>query len=391
MFEAICIREHRDTREPIDLGLLAEALLFYRSVRIILDLGSLRQLARALGPDLLVEYIDSRRVTFSYLQGLPTVVTRNDRFHASRTVLSPKFELGYVAPFAMTEAFGNSDNARRAADRIIAATETIDPMAPDVRWRLGGAWDNPAYVLEAVKRTIRRLAPNYPDINSVRFDLPRHGTEFEVATNLNFALLDKLHHGGVMPPKPTITPLDLLNKIDIAAELFFAARYDSEFAVDPVKSDLIQLYMGQAMSRARSEGAQGRFQDFVFDDGRAVAAAITTGARSFRDLLQLLDRADKFRRWLHGVSPDRDAVKEYFREVTRDTWADSLPVKLLRWVLFTALSAGAEVVGGPIAGMAVGGIDAFLIEHLMKGWKPDQFVRTHLQQFVDGRRSTPEG
>lgn len=73
----------------------------------------------------------------------------------------------------MKEVCGTSPDARRVADRIVAHTDTIDPGSAEVRGRLSGAWDNSAYVLESVKRTIRRFAPSYPGIDSIRFELPR--------------------------------------------------------------------------------------------------------------------------------------------------------------------------------------------------------------------------
>lgn len=103
-------------------------------------------------------------------------------------------------------------------------------------------------------------------------------------------------------------------------------------------------------------------------------------------MLRLVTSGLKFKDWLKKSSQDGDVVKEYCREVTRAEWADKLPPKAARWAIFAAASTAAGVLLSPLTGAVVGaGLsvgDSFLVDKLIKGWKPNQFVNGPLKEFV---------
>ena len=65
MFESIIIRNKRnlDAGKAIDMGFLAEALIFYQSVKIIADEGILKQLIHECGHKILLELIENKYLT----------------------------------------------------------------------------------------------------------------------------------------------------------------------------------------------------------------------------------------------------------------------------------------------------------------------------------------
>lgn len=89
----------------------------------------------------------------------------------------------------------------------------------------------------------------------------------------------------------------------------------------------------------------------------------------------------------------KDLLKEYFKEATAATWVDGLPVKSLRWSVFTAIGLGVDALGaggvGTIAATALGAADTFLLDRLLKGWKPTQFIEA-LRPFVVTRDHSPQ-
>jgi hypothetical protein len=107
--------------------------------------------------------------------------------------------------------------------------------------------------------------------------------------------------------------------------------------------------------------------------------------KSFDDLLKLLDKAAKFKAWLKNQKPDENLCKNYLREVTASTWIEKLPAKSLRWTLFTGAGLAADSVGaggiGTAIGVGVSAADAFLLDKIIKGWKPNHFVNEHLTNF----------
>ena len=167
-----------------------------------------------------------------------------------------------------------------------------------------------------------------------------------------------------------------------------AADADAELAVSPVYSRLTSLKLESVIRRRqRSANNIAAFQDLVFDDGRSIADSINRNAKRLKDVLPVLMRAQKFREWLRTRQPDADLVKEYFRAVTSESWIDKLPNKFMRWSVFTGAGIALDALGaggiGTAAGVALGAADTFLIDRIVKGWKPDRFVNASLKEFVE--------
>ena len=78
MFEYITIRRqnHSGDQSPLDLGFLAEAMLFYSRVRIIADSGIFRQLVFSLGAELLIEFLEEGFFELTYLENGLGIQTR---------------------------------------------------------------------------------------------------------------------------------------------------------------------------------------------------------------------------------------------------------------------------------------------------------------------------
>ena len=59
-------------------------------------------------------------------------------------------------------------------------------------------------------------------------------------------------------------------------------------------------------------------------------------------------------------------------------WADNLPPKTLRWLIFTAAGIPLSLA----AAVGLGAADTFLLDKLIKGWKPNQFIEGPLKDFL---------
>jgi hypothetical protein len=73
--------------------------------------------------------------------------------------------------------------------------------------------------------------------------------------------------------------------------------------------------------------------------------------------------------------------------VTKGSWRTGSVTKNLRFVLFNAaqIAAGAAIAGseGALAGVALAATDSYILDRLLTGWKPHQFVRGPLEKFLD--------
>ena len=92
MFESICIHEQAEgPGDPLDLGFLAEALLFYQNVRVAGHGTALRQIVPAFGPDVLFEFLQRGYLSITYLHatnGKRQRVTLSDCIRRTRVSTS---------------------------------------------------------------------------------------------------------------------------------------------------------------------------------------------------------------------------------------------------------------------------------------------------------------
>jgi hypothetical protein len=244
-----------------------------------------------------------------------------------------------------------------------------------------------SYIRTAVAQAVRHLAPEYQVPDPFLFDVVRDGP-FVRVSNINFAALNLIYHRRVDPQHSTISPAYLLSALHQAtAELKMAASANSEMALSPLSTLIADIRLNGALrTRLQSEEALQLFQEFVFDDARAIREAINGGHRNMAELAELVAEAQKFKSWIKGQPEDADMRKAYIAEVGRLSWCDKLPRKSARWAVFTAsgiaLSAVTTPAVGGITSAALNAIDYFLVDKLAQGWKPNQFVEGPLREFL---------
>jgi hypothetical protein len=128
------------------------------------------------------------------------------------------------------------------------------------------------------------------------------------------------------------------------------------------------------------------FQEMRLPEGRKIRECLNSGERNFADFLKVLDNAGRFKQWLAERSPDENLVNEYFKAITTETWIEKLGTKAFRWALTTGLGAAVEAMHPTGLAVAVAqGVslfDATLLDRLLKGWRPNQFVEGKLADFV---------
>ena len=78
MFESICIsRQNVLTGNPLDLGLLAECLVFYREVSVIADVDTFMFLVRVCNPSNISELFEMGNLKIHFFDNMTSVGTHN--------------------------------------------------------------------------------------------------------------------------------------------------------------------------------------------------------------------------------------------------------------------------------------------------------------------------
>lgn len=117
-----------------------------------------------------------------------------------------------------------------------------------------------------------------------------------------------------------------------------------------------------------------------------VASAISSGAKRFRDIEELLEKREPFAKAIRGRDDDTSLAKAYFEEIGNVSW---LTHGTGRGVRFTAFAAAAAVAGlalTPVAGVAVAtglsAMDYFILDALFKGNRCRTFVEGDVAKFL---------
>ena len=396
MFDLITIRrqDYSGTDSPLDLGFLAEAMLFYSRVRVISDPGMLRQLVVSLGPDLLIEFLKEDFLELTYLENNLIVATQNAgtplERHDLGLVSSEKQSLQNYAPTLLQEVTGKQGRGRRLANRI---TDRTEPYSYDEEVKAQTIQDfaDSEYVLSAIKQILTGYAPHYRVPDEFEFSIAQESGLFSVSTNIDFEAANESYHRLVPAEHSTLTSAYLLSLLmTTRSHLSFASENSAELALESVNASLVQLKMSTLLtSRIQSANNLEIFQEFVFDEARAVREAINGGRRCFEDLRDVLKQAREFKKWLVGQDPEEGLLKAYFQESFKDSWIEKLPLKAFRWSVLAlggtigGLAAGPEGAAvGSMAATALSAADTFLLERFTKGWNPSSFVNDRLKPFV---------
>ena len=397
MFESITFKNTVGPGPLLDIGAIAEALVFYGRVSIIGNSATLKELLTGIPPFVVLGLLRDKRLEFHYLADQAAIMSRpttSGRLsHDLMCFSSPQHTIEKVGPEAFRAAAGHTGQARVGSSQFTNLLRPLSHEGFDQKAVLASFLDHRA-TERSVNAVLSLVAPGYTKGEPLRFRIEQQKQGFFVDTNLNFDELNAIYRKTVPPEHSTLSEAYLLALMQGAYEAtYYAATLDSEVAVAPIER-VVQSVSVEAVvqRRTKSEGEIGRFVDLIMNDARTIREAVNSGRVSFLQVVKLLDSADKFRHWLQEQPVDAELVRTYYHAVVKDSWADKLPGKSARWAVFTGLGLAADAIGtapwGTLGGVSISAVDSFLCEKLISGWKPHQFVESELKTlFVGGQRA----
>lgn len=392
MFEKIVLRKS-ETGAAISAGQLAEALLFYQNVHLVIDMGSFGQLIRQIGPGTLLSVLQRGDCTAVYSE--ETLGTHSQAVGPMHTHSLVAFTLtGHdgigtfksreerVAYMLRNEGVPSGDAKRFAKSFLKAAP--VRKLSGDFYLKGGITHaarrdlDDRAFVLAAVD-TALRLTPGAELLAAaLRFDILDSDLGMYVFTNIDFESINR-QRAGMRPPLDPTTAAHMLSHIlEARADLALASFYGGDFVSSEVTSAIVQLRYAEILRRRQlNEDQRANFQQVTLPDYPSLRETIDSGQRTFKDFLTLLDRASRFKEWLKTASVDEGLVRSYMTEVTKEGWIQSVPAKTVRYLFTLALEAHS-----PIVGTAAAIADNFIVDKLLGGWRPNHFVENRLGPFL---------
>lgn len=392
MFEKIILRSS-DSGQPITLGELAEALFFYQNVHVILDYSSLTRFVTSIGMQKLLQLLSRKNVSAVYCEDTLATQTQQHgmiEVHSLASIMvcgdqtvgqlnTRKDRLEYIL-------IGLGHSKRQARVLIEQFRKRVPIRKLTDSYYVEGGILNAAYqdlsdnnfVLEATKRILLKEIGSDLVSSDFKFTLDVYNPNIYVNTNIDFSEVNrKLKQTSSQTD--AITPAHLIQNILVAkADTILAANYGGEFYTSGLSSEIIQLRHNELLKRVNIDKKElNMFKEITIPNFPSIREVINSGMRNFDEFLELLEKSNKFRDWVHGVNPDEKIANAYLNELTSQAWVNKGPTKVLRYVLSTAVGAIE-----PISGAVFSAADTFILEKFAGGWHPSHFVNKQLKPFV---------
>jgi hypothetical protein len=393
MFESICVARDGFIGAPVDFGQLAESLIFYQKVHFLADHETFASLVRTLGSDVVLELCEMDALKIHYAEngtgvgtlyestplerhGLVTFKGQNQNFLNQAT----SFFEGYCGP--------SGKGFRKTLQQFLTVVEPFE-YPQSVLQHLQSELMDRGYIHASVRGLLASLAPEYVQPNPLTFDIcPESSGDFRVETNIDFSLANESYHRRTSPAHSSLSkPFIVSSLLSSRGTIEQSAHLGSDLALGPINSvisanKIASLFKEHDNNRFVLE----RFKEFAVTDSRAIAQAVNSRQRTFADVLALVRQAQKFKDWLKKQGASSELVEEYCREVSRTDWADKLPPKIVRWLLVNvtglAIGAATSPTSAMLVSLGISAADAFLLEKLLRGWRPNQFIDGPLKSFI---------
>lgn len=393
MFKSISFfhNNRTNTQEPIDIGNLVECMLFYGETTVFANRMILSQLLNYFGIEGIIELIEEKLLIIKYSAFVTGIHSNRESkidYHKPVNFYINNASLQVDIIELCQNITGKKGKGRRIGNRL---KEVILPNEPEnlVIESTKETILNQDLILASSKSIITDLIPEPIDLSSSVFITENTENGITVETNFNFPEINKLYHKYIPESHSSISPASILGHILASEnELWLASNNSSELSSSLITSNLIPKKVEHLINNnIKSNEQLNRFNDFVLDESKSLREFINEKNANPQDIITLLKKARKFKKWISGVDANQDLVKEYYKEVTKETWVDKLPGKTTRWSIFTGVGIATDLLLtggiGTIVGTGIGAFDNFVVDKLIQGWKPNQFVREELKSFIE--------
>jgi hypothetical protein len=392
LFEKIVLRRS-EVGSALTVGEIAEAILFYQNVHLVLDYGSLIGLIKKIGMPTLLSLLSRPNVSAVYCE--ETLGTRTD-------TVGPLQIHEFVAfMFAGDQTVGQLKGIKKRLEHIVErqgykkkqAQKLVERFRRHVPIKkLSGDYfvtggivnsaladiNDQDFIHEAMRRVLSRQIDSELVSKDFIFQVSPLGKQFQIITNIDFDLINSKGKQNAIEDS-NITPAHFINNVlEARSDTVLASHYGGDFHTSEISSSIIRLKHQELLRRIGIDKIELReFQDIVLDQAPSLREVLNSGERTFPEFLKLLDKSQKFREWTRGVNPDEKLVKAYFQDVTSEGWISTLPSKVIRYVLGSVATAVAPVAG------AIGSFaDTLVTEKILGGWRPSHFIEKKLKPFL---------
>jgi len=393
MFESITVSIQNDKTPdtPIDIGSLVERMIFYKKVSVAANYGILRQLLKYFGVERLLELIEEDILEITYSDtfvGIFTNTKNNIQYHDPVEFSSPDVTHYDQINKVFTEVYEKRGKARRLANKIrdkIKIVKNDKMILESVRESIL----DQDYVGFVAREALKEFVPEIRNVEEISFNTVKTSEGIVVETNLDYNVINNLYHKRISPKHSSLSSAYFLSHLlNAERDLYLASSRLSELSSSILHSKIIGYKINYILARSKkSEESLSNFTTFLFEDGKALRNAVNSNQIDLDELVKVLKKSSKFKKWLVGLDPEKDLLKEYYKEVTKETIVDKLPGKSTRWAIFTGLGIVSDLIatGGyaTLSGLSLSALDTFCLDKLLSKWRPNQFIEDDIKRIIN--------
>jgi hypothetical protein len=402
MFESALLRKSGQGYSAVDVGLIAETLMFYGKVHVLAHRGSLCELILKIGVSQLIDLMEKGFLSITYIRdeyavhsamkkGIKTsIFGRHYLFGLAdgTKIKNPKQDIEEL----FYQFLGKSNETKilfgKFLQRInIKSPKSCDEDSEKVCRSAAIDLGDVEFLRFAVFSILRSFAPTFVLDKNWVFDVIVLDDGFIVDTNINFDEVNasfELVNPGV---KGEITPEHVLSSfLEARADMHLSSAYSSDLITKIENSEIIRNKLSSlVLPRDRNLHQIKLFEEVVLNNVDCIREAINSGERNFDDFIRVLDRSQKFKKFLNTRNPDQNLIREYYEESFRKSIIDLPVFKTLRFFISTSLGKFADNFDPTgVGSLAISAADNFLVDKLLGGWRPSHFVNGPLKKFIDG-------
>ena len=386
MFEKILIRRSTNLIGSvlIDVGLILESMLFYQKTIVVVDReAALRRLLESIGINNIIKLIEVGALELVYCETASVVHTRvasnGFAIHGVGAVSVDRLKFPAVLTRVCIGVAGKTGKGRRLANRLQGLIECVVHDKAVISGAFNSMLDT-AFVERAAPVLLTEAVPALWHIENFVFRPYKIDDGIGVYTNIDFDAVNSLLRNRIPYVDDKLSPARLLVCLmEVEENLYYASRNLSEISGSSVDLSLLRLRVSHLVDRCGNSGSKkDAFQNCIFTGAKTIRQAYDRGSLVVEEVVAAIVRASEFKKWLAGQRLESSLIEEYYKEISRGSALDKLPNKTLRFGVFTGLGSVVDQMlpGGfaTAAGLGLGVLDSFLLDSLLKGWRPNQFV-----------------
>ena len=387
-----CIFRNPSTSDgQFDKGSLCEALLFFGKGHLLIDMATLAAMVQADFLDILVVMLKEGYLTANYSPQVAVLHTDNKagigeyfftvvKFGGNQR--NPNMRNPELLEIQLSRICGDKAKARKYY-RMLADLISFDDLGDNDVPTLGRKdICDPDIAREVARIALLHDGVPEEEIKFSKIDvLPLDGFKFAIATDIDF---ERMRRFLPEADRAAFGQNNLFPAIsDARLDIGLAARYNAAFVGNERNEAIISMILQRSLGvRYDPEKNRRQIYDFISVAVPSVREVINKGERTPEEFIKLIRKAGAFQKWLNKQNPNADLVIEMLREKASSDWLESLPMKAMRFGLFTGSGMVADIFA-PGTSVATGAVDTFLVERLGKSWRPHYFVENHLRGFLD--------